>query len=470
MPICRALTSGKQLHQSLYGQNRQLSISTMMSTTLIPISCDHLRQLIELMLSNEDTPTNVLILDCRPFLIHNDSHIAKSINIHCPAIIRRRTGNRLPLRTIIPDQQIRDRLLADFYYPIVLYEESDIGCDTIGNYVSQCLQHEVGLKNVHFLQGGFVTFQQLFPYFCTKGSTFSNPLNTLSSVNISSRSPVGTHSHTWPLKSTPKGVLTPRTPKNNNLSVDVTAPLSFGSEQAEPVEILPYLYLGSEYHASCKAMLKNIGITALLNVSHTCPNHFQDCFIYKSIPIEDSKSEDISIWFSEAIDFIDCVRNSNGKVLIHCHAGISRSATICMAYLMATKRLRMEEAYEYVKSRRKIISPNFNFMGQLLGFETQVFSPNNPLRDQKQVLMEPLSPLLSKIASSSTFISSKQTTPLAKTCRGSSAPSSPSRIRSDCERLVFDFTKVPFNDINQSISHSNTSLKSSQVLDSPILM
>ncbi len=150
--------------------------------------------------------------------------------------------------------------------------------------------------------GGFAKFRQLFPYFCTKGSSVPNPLSTSSSGNISSRSPVG--SHTWPMKSTPKGFLTPRTPKNNNLSVDFAAPLSFGNDQAEPVEILPYLYLGSEYHASCKSMLKNLGITALLNVSHTCPNHFEDCFIYKSIPIEDSKSEDISIWFSEAIDFI----------------------------------------------------------------------------------------------------------------------------------------------------------------------
>lgn len=71
----------------------------------------------------------------------------------------------------------------------------------------------------------------------------------------------------------------------------------------------------------------------------------------------------------------DDVKASGGKVLVHCHAGISRSATICMAYLMATLRLRMEDAYEHVKSRRKIISPNFSFMGQLLSFESQVFSP-----------------------------------------------------------------------------------------------
>ena len=61
---------------------------TMMSTGLVPITCDSLRQLLDHVLQNEDKPSNVLILDCRPFLIHNDSHIVNSVNIHCPAIIR----------------------------------------------------------------------------------------------------------------------------------------------------------------------------------------------------------------------------------------------------------------------------------------------------------------------------------------------------------------------------------------------
>lgn len=71
-------------------------------------------------------------------------------------------------------------------------------------------------------------------------------------------------------------------------------------------------------------------------------------------------------------DFIsDSVKNSKGRVLVHCQAGISRSATICLAYLISRYRLRLDEAYEYVKKRRSVISPNFNFMGQLLNWETE---------------------------------------------------------------------------------------------------
>uniref|UniRef100_A0A8C9NM75 Dual specificity phosphatase 1 n=1 Tax=Serinus canaria TaxID=9135 RepID=A0A8C9NM75_SERCA len=148
-------------------------------------------------------------------------------------------------------------------------------------------------------------------------------------------------------------------------------PPSAPRDSGGPVEILPFLYLGSAYHASRKDMLDALGITALINVSANCPNHFEGHYQYKSIPVEDNHKADISSWFNEAIDFIDSVKNEGGRVFVHCQAGISRSATICLAYLMRTNRVKLDEAFEFVKQRRSIISPNFSFMGQLLQFESQ---------------------------------------------------------------------------------------------------
>ncbi|XP_071371011.1 dual specificity protein phosphatase 4-like, partial [Centroberyx affinis] len=141
-----------------------------------------------------------------------------------------------------------------------------------------------------------------------------------------------------------------------------------------PVEILPFLYLGSALHAAKKEVLDAMGISALLNVSADCPNHFEGAYQYKCIPVEDNHKADISSWFLEAIEFIDSVRDSSGRVLVHCQAGISRSATICLAYLMKRKRVRLDEAFEFVRRRRSIISPNFSFMGQLLQFESQLLA------------------------------------------------------------------------------------------------
>lgn len=58
--------------------------------------------------------------------------------------------------------------------------------------------------------------------------------------------------------------------------------------------------------------------------------------------------------------------------MVFCKAGISRSAAICIAYLMQQKRMTMDEAHDYVKSRRTFISPNLNFMRQLHEFDARL--------------------------------------------------------------------------------------------------
>lgn len=78
-------------------------------------------------------------------------------------------------------------------------------------------------------------------------------------------------------------------------------PLSF---QGKPVEILPFLYLGSAYHASREDYLSDLHITALLNVSRRDLQPAKGCYDYKWIPVEDSHMADISSHFQEAIEFI----------------------------------------------------------------------------------------------------------------------------------------------------------------------
>lgn len=74
--------------------------------------------------------------------------------------------------------------------------------------------------------------------------------------------------------------------------------------QGSPVEILPFLYLGSAYHASKCEFLANLHITALLNVSRRTSEACMTHLHYKWIPVEDSHTADISSHFQEAIDFI----------------------------------------------------------------------------------------------------------------------------------------------------------------------
>jgi len=67
--------------------------------------------------------------------------------------------------------------------------------------------------------------------------------------------------------------------------------------------------------------------------------------------------------------YVDEARGRECGVLVHCLAGISRSVTVTVAYLMHALDLSLSDAYDHVKRCKPDVSPNFSFMGQLMDFE-----------------------------------------------------------------------------------------------------
>ena len=160
-------------------------------------------------------------------------------------------------------------------------------------------------------------------------------------------------------------------------------PLSDNDFKLEPekviVPITSYLSLGAECNAAGDTSSK--GITHLLNASISSPNiKVQPPVKYKKIPLKDHCSENVSQFLDEAIEFIDDARRTpGGRVLVYCHAGISRSVTVTVAYLMSRDRMTFDEAYQYVKSRKKDVSPNIGFIGQLQQLEAALRANGNYL-------------------------------------------------------------------------------------------
>uniref|UniRef100_A0A0N4VJQ6 Dual specificity protein phosphatase n=1 Tax=Enterobius vermicularis TaxID=51028 RepID=A0A0N4VJQ6_ENTVE len=141
-----------------------------------------------------------------------------------------------------------------------------------------------------------------------------------------------------------------------------------------PVEILPYLYLGNADTAADREVLDRYNIRYIINVTRDVENNFEsdDHFHYLKIAVDDSCSNNLAQYFPKAINFIEEASRSGSAVLVHCLAGISRSVTVCLAYLMHAKRSTLDEAFDLVHKRNALIAPNFHFMGQLSEFERQL--------------------------------------------------------------------------------------------------
>lgn len=88
--------------------------------------------------------------------------------------------------------------------------------------------------------------------------------------------------------------------------------------------------------------------------------------------IEDSHTEDLYTYFDILSALILTSLKNNKKVLVHCHAGISRSVSIILAFFVKYGKASVQDAYKKVNNKRKIANPNPGFLKQL-----EFYSKNN---------------------------------------------------------------------------------------------
>ncbi|GFO07759.1 dual specificity protein phosphatase [Plakobranchus ocellatus] len=298
------------------------------------------------------------VVDCRSFLNYNTERIIGSVNVFCPPLVKKRFQSCLPLASMLSDET-KTTLARPMVETVVLHDQcTNQALFYLGQsdlpLVYQSLKKFLGNRQYMILNGGFCSFHQQFPKYCSRHTSFSGQLLQAKRNDAMIHSTI----------SSPGG-----SPLDNCLS---NTAMPRRKLSLSPVELLPYLYIGDAGHSTRKELLLGFKISAILNVSTSCENHFPTDFRYKVIPVEDSSSANLLEWFQDAILFIERERRAGGKVLVHCHGGISRSATVCLAYLMFSRHLRLDDAFDYVRARRHVISPNANFMMQLSQFETEL--------------------------------------------------------------------------------------------------
>ena len=138
-------------------------------------------------------------------------------------------------------------------------------------------------------------------------------------------------------------------------------------------EIIPNLYLGNLLIANDIKLLKEKGFKKILTImDNEGPKYEEKDFIHKKINIEDYSGENIIQYFGDCLNFM----NDKEKILVHCMAGASRSATIVIAYIMWNKKMKFNNALNLVKSKRAVVNPNRGFKEQLKIFDKLLYFKN----------------------------------------------------------------------------------------------
>lgn len=143
-------------------------------------------------------------------------------------------------------------------------------------------------------------------------------------------------------------------------------------KQYDPLmsKITDFLYLSSLTAAQDVELLNKNRITHVINccLESQTPNYGisnLNCLLLK---LRDTGLENIDSLFLEAIAFIHEARMQGKSVLVHCYQGVSRSASLVIAYIMWANDLSYEEAYGHVRSCRGVISPNTGFIFRLVSW------------------------------------------------------------------------------------------------------
>nr|XP_061800186.1 dual specificity protein phosphatase 26-like [Nerophis lumbriciformis] len=139
-------------------------------------------------------------------------------------------------------------------------------------------------------------------------------------------------------------------------------------------QVWPGLYIGDQNMASDRRELARVGITHIVNCAQSrwrsgaADSYAGMNVTYLGIEAHDSPAFDMSKNFYPAADFIHKALTKGGKVLVHCAVGLSRSATLVLAYLMIRQNLTLVEAIKTVKDHRGV-TPNRGFLRQLNGLD-----------------------------------------------------------------------------------------------------
>ncbi|XP_071947783.1 dual specificity protein phosphatase 12-like [Antedon mediterranea] len=129
--------------------------------------------------------------------------------------------------------------------------------------------------------------------------------------------------------------------------------------------IRPGLFIGSLDSIKSASNLADMGIRHVLSImSSVKPSLSSQEVVHKFVEVDDDLEADILQFLPECTEFVKDGLQKGG-ILVHCFGGVSRSASVVIAYLMEKECLTVDEALKEVQKIRPAVMPNEAFISQL---------------------------------------------------------------------------------------------------------
>jgi protein tyrosine phosphatase (PTP) superfamily phosphohydrolase (DUF442 family) len=292
------------------------------------------RQFVELISENSHKHEcqSLPIVDCRSQIDFGCERIRSSHNVNCRAklMAKKLISKRL--------EDVEPNLSASLINSdaVILYDQST---DARGEEKIRSLPINLVVqaatksnKKVHIIQGGFDAVKTEYPHLIE--CTVETPRDKCEQDHIP------------------------------------PSPDTIDKENINMTEILPHIFVGNILDAQNFDRLNQNGITHIINSTPDLPFFWEKKYKYLRVDVLDLPSQNIRKYFDTAFQFIDeALRTKTNNVLVHCSAGISRSPTLVLAYMIKKYHMKLDEAFNKMRQLRQIVDPNVSFILQLRDWE-----------------------------------------------------------------------------------------------------
>lgn len=124
-------------------------------------------------------------------------------------------------------------------------------------------------------------------------------------------------------------------------------------------KIFDNLWIGGVEDVYNPIFIKSVLPTHIINCTVNERMYYGE-FICKRNRIElcDDDTDDLNKFINGAKILDEYLNEKDSRVIVHCAAGMSRSVTLVLTWMIMYKKYTFDQAYDYVAEKRSIMRPN----------------------------------------------------------------------------------------------------------------